>query len=49
MPPGAFSDPDLPAGYAPFGIQNLGGTIYVTYALQTRPGTTTCRARGMDS
>ncbi len=34
MPPGAFSDPDLPAGYAPFGIQNLGGTIYVTYALQ---------------
>jgi uncharacterized protein (TIGR03118 family) len=32
--PGAFTDPDLPAGYAPFGIQNLGGTIYVTYALQ---------------
>src|SRR3989449_7073963 len=34
MLPGAFSDPDLPAGYAPFGIQNLGGIIYVTYALQ---------------
>jgi uncharacterized protein (TIGR03118 family) len=32
--PGAFTDPNLPAGYAPFGIQNLGGTIYVTYALQ---------------
>jgi uncharacterized protein (TIGR03118 family) len=32
--PGAFVDPDLPAGYAPFGIQNLGGTIYVSYALQ---------------
>src|SRR5262249_23835251 len=32
--PGAFVDPDLPAGYAPFGIQNLDGTIYVTYALQ---------------
>src|SRR5437870_9658793 len=31
---GAFTDPDLPAGYAPFGIQNIGGTIYVTYALQ---------------
>src|SRR2546426_4425561 len=28
--PGAFIDPDLPPGYAPFGIQNLGGTIYVT-------------------
>ncbi|PYO26673.1 MAG: TIGR03118 family protein, partial [Gemmatimonadetes bacterium] len=31
---GAFTDPRLPAGYAPFGIQNIGGTIYVTYALQ---------------
>ncbi|PYN23248.1 MAG: TIGR03118 family protein [Candidatus Rokuibacteriota bacterium] len=34
MLPGAFTDPDLPAGYAPFGIRNIGGTIYVTYALQ---------------
>src|SRR3989475_9577994 len=32
--PGAFVDPDLPPGYAPFGIQNLDGIIYVTYALQ---------------
>lgn len=31
---GAFTDATLPTGYAPFGIQNLGGTIYVTYALQ---------------
>jgi uncharacterized protein (TIGR03118 family) len=31
---GAFTDPNLPAGYAPFGIQNIGGLIYVTYALQ---------------
>jgi uncharacterized protein (TIGR03118 family) len=31
---GAFTDPTLPAGFAPFGIQNIGGTIYVTYALQ---------------
>src|SRR3989454_4266946 len=29
-----FSDAPLPPGYAPFGIRNLGGTIYVTYALQ---------------
>jgi len=29
-----FSDATLPPGYAPFGIRNLGGTIYVTYALQ---------------
>ena len=32
--PGAFSDPKLPAGYAPFGIQNVNGTIVVTYAKQ---------------
>jgi uncharacterized protein (TIGR03118 family) len=32
--PGAFTDPKLPAGYAPFGIQNVNGTIVVTYAKQ---------------
>ena len=31
---GSFVDPGIPAGFAPFGIQNLGGTIYVTYAKQ---------------
>jgi uncharacterized protein (TIGR03118 family) len=31
---GRFIDPALPNGYAPFNIQNLGGTMYVTYALQ---------------
>jgi uncharacterized protein (TIGR03118 family) len=31
---GGFNDPTIPAGYAPFGIQNLAGTIFVTYALQ---------------
>jgi uncharacterized protein (TIGR03118 family) len=31
---GAFSDPNLPSGFAPFGIQNIGGQIYVTYAKQ---------------
>jgi uncharacterized protein (TIGR03118 family) len=30
----AFADPSLPAGYAPFGIQRSGGTIFVTYAKQ---------------
>jgi uncharacterized protein (TIGR03118 family) len=30
----AFSDPKLPAGYAPFGIQALNGSIFVTYAKQ---------------
>ena len=32
--PGVFTDHNLPPGYAPFGIRNLGGVIYVTYALQ---------------
>lgn len=31
---GAFTDPALPAHFAPFGIQNINGTIYVTYARQ---------------
>jgi uncharacterized protein (TIGR03118 family) len=31
---GSFSDPDLPAGFAPFNIQNLAGQLYVTYAKQ---------------
>ena len=31
---GNFTDPNLPAGFAPFGIQNINGTLYVTYALQ---------------
>jgi len=30
----AFTDPTLPAGYAPFGIQRSGDTIFVTYAKQ---------------
>jgi len=29
---GNFTDPNLPSNYAPFGVQNLGGKIYVTYA-----------------
>jgi uncharacterized protein (TIGR03118 family) len=32
--PGAFVDPSLPAGFAPFGIQNINGNIFVTYAKQ---------------
>ena len=32
--PGSFSDPQVPAGFAPFNIQNLGGKLYVTYAKQ---------------
>src|SRR5438270_377922 len=31
---GGFTDPDIPAGYAPFGIQNIDGSLFVTYAKQ---------------
>jgi len=30
----AFTDPKLPKGYAPFGIQALAGSVFVTYAKQ---------------
>jgi uncharacterized protein (TIGR03118 family) len=33
-PPGAFVDPSLPEGYAPFGIQTIGSDIFVTYGKQ---------------
>src|SRR5438046_2454881 len=31
---GSFSDPGIPTGFAPFGIANLAGQLYVTYARQ---------------
>lgn len=31
---GSFTDPSLPAGYAPFGIQPMGSQVFVTYARQ---------------
>src|SRR5205814_1124238 len=36
--PGGFADGTLPAGYAPFGIRNISGEIFVTYALQDAKG-----------
>ena len=31
---GGFIDPDIPAGYAPFGIESIDGNLFVSYALQ---------------
>ena len=31
----SFTDPTIPAGFAPFGIQDIAGQVYVTYASQT--------------
>ena len=33
-PPGSFTDPNLPAGYAPFGMRILSNQVFVTYAVQ---------------
>src|SRR6266705_2637766 len=33
-PAGSFTDPNLPAGYAPFGMQVVGNQLFVTYAVQ---------------
>jgi uncharacterized protein (TIGR03118 family) len=32
--PGAFSDPNLPPGYVPFNIQDVGSSLYVTFTQQ---------------
>jgi uncharacterized protein (TIGR03118 family) len=31
---GSFTDPNIPAGFAPFDIQNINGQLFVTYAMQ---------------
>jgi uncharacterized protein (TIGR03118 family) len=33
---GGFTDPNIPAGYAPFGIANINGDLFVTYAKQNK-------------
>ncbi len=32
-----FTDPTMPAGFAPFNVQNIGGLLYVAYAKQAGP------------
>ena len=34
LAPGAFADPTIPAGFAPFNIWPIGGKLYVAYAKQ---------------
>jgi uncharacterized protein (TIGR03118 family) len=36
---GKFVDPAVPAGYAPFNVQLLGGNLYVTYGKQNKKKT----------
>jgi uncharacterized protein (TIGR03118 family) len=39
--PGAFQDPNLPAGYAPFNVQSVGNTLVVAYAKRDASGNDT--------
>ena len=41
---GTFTDPNLPAGYVPFNIQDIGGKLYVTYAPAGRSAQTSATA-----
>jgi uncharacterized protein (TIGR03118 family) len=38
LAPGAFTDSTLPAGYTPYGIQSVGGSVWVTYSAATGIG-----------
>jgi uncharacterized protein (TIGR03118 family) len=45
--PGAFADPNLPDGFAPFGIQTIGKTIFVGYAKQDAAAEDEVAGRGL--
>lgn len=45
--PGGFRDPHLPTGYAPFGIQNVGGDIVVTFAKREPEGDDEMAGQGL--
>jgi uncharacterized protein (TIGR03118 family) len=44
---GAFTDPGLPAGYAPYGIQAIGNLIYVAYAQRDASGRSATAGAGL--
>jgi len=43
---GSFKDPNLPVGYAPFNIQQIGTEVFVTFAVQDATGTNPVVASG---
>jgi uncharacterized protein (TIGR03118 family) len=46
-PSGAFLDPRIPHGYAPFGIQTIGSDVFVTYGKQDAEGGDEVDAQGL--
>jgi uncharacterized protein (TIGR03118 family) len=47
LPDRPFSDPNLPSGYGPFGIQAIGGDLYVSYAKQDEDREDDVAGRGL--
>lgn len=45
--PAEFKDPKIPAGFTPFGIQDLAGKIYVTYGKQNAAKTDVVKGAGL--
>lgn len=46
-PAGGFTDPKIPKGFAPFGIQAINGNIYVTYAKQDADAHDDVKGKGL--
>ncbi len=46
LPAGAFTDPSIPRGYAPFGIQAINGDVIVAYAKQDENAEDDVKGRG---
>jgi uncharacterized protein (TIGR03118 family) len=47
LPAGAFTDPSIPHGFAPFGIQAINGNLYVTYAKQDADAEDDVQGKGL--
>jgi uncharacterized protein (TIGR03118 family) len=47
LPDGAFVDPSVPADFAPFGIQNIEGRIFVTFAKRDAGGEDEVAGQGL--
>jgi len=47
MPAFAFTDPSIPAGFAPFGIQAINGNLFVTFAKQDNDAKDDVHGRGL--
>jgi uncharacterized protein (TIGR03118 family) len=47
LAPGAFTDPNLPAGYGPFNVQQVKGKVYVMYAQKDAGGVDEVKGAGL--